>query len=146
MRFTRDAGIEYARTLPGLADLSRVEFSELSQHSQHVGLPAQWTVIHEGTPADGAYLVLRGEVRIVRDGREIARLGPGRLVGEVALLEKRLRTASVVTTTATELLKIDATDFERWVTRRPHLRETLLTAAGGKGQPDHGAETPATAG
>ncbi len=57
------------------------------------------TIIHEGTRADAAFVLEKGVVEIYRSvgGREmaIARLGPGTIFGEMALLERRTHNAGV---------------------------------------------------
>lgn len=62
-------------------------------------LPQGWSPIAERTPADKAYLIVEGEVSVRRGGAEIATLGPGHIVGESAIVNQRLRTATVVALT-----------------------------------------------
>ena len=51
-----------------------------------VTLPANWSPIWEKTPSDKAYILLSGEVSVRKDGEEIARLGPGEIIGEVIIV------------------------------------------------------------
>ena len=53
------------------------------------------TLVEQGTPGDELYLVLDGVLGVDVDGEDIAEIGPGAIVGERALLEGGLRTASL---------------------------------------------------
>jgi flavin reductase (DIM6/NTAB) family NADH-FMN oxidoreductase RutF len=54
------------------------------------------TVIRQGDRSAEAYVILTGRARVVRDGRDVATMGPGQFFGEVAMLDGRPRTADVV--------------------------------------------------
>ena len=53
------------------------------------------TLVEQGTPGDELYLVLDGVLGVDVDGEDIAEIGPGAIVGEKALLEGGVRTASL---------------------------------------------------
>jgi CRP-like cAMP-binding protein len=69
-----------------------------------VTLPADWSPIWEKTSADKAYIIISGEASVRRKGEEIARLGPGDIFGEGAIVNHQLRNASIVTLTKVELI------------------------------------------
>ena len=58
----------------------------------------------ERTPADKAYVILEGIVSVRQHGEEIAQLGPGDIVGEAAIVNHSLRTASIVALTPLEMI------------------------------------------
>jgi CRP/FNR family cyclic AMP-dependent transcriptional regulator len=80
------------------------EVDTIKNTGTHVTLPADWSPIWEKTPADKAYIIVRGEASVRRKGEEIARLGPGDIVGEGAIVGNKLRNASIVTLTKVELI------------------------------------------
>ena len=57
------------------------------------------TLVEQGAPGDELYLVLDGILGVVIDGEEVAEIGPGALLGELALLEGGKRTATLWATT-----------------------------------------------
>ena len=85
-------------------ELSDREVDTIKNTGTHVTLPADWSPIWEKTPADKAYIIVRGEASVRRKGEEIARLGPGDIVGEGAIVNSSLRNASIVTLTKVELI------------------------------------------
>ncbi len=84
-------------------------------------------ILRAGEPGSRFYIITEGEVEVVRPagaGREepLARLGPGKYFGEIALLQHSRRTATVRATTETRLLSIARQDFSALVEHLPVLR------------------------
>ena len=88
--------------------LSDREVDQVKNTGTHLTLPADWSPIAEKTAADKAYIILAGEASVRRKGEEVATLGAGDIFGEGAIVNKKLRNASIVTTT-----KVEAIHFTR---------------------------------
>lgn len=101
------------------------EIALISGSGTKVTLPEGWSPIWERTPADKAYVILDGRVSVRQDGEEIAQLGPGDIVGEAAILERSLRTASVVALTPLQLIHFTAEQLERLAVEMPRFGEAL---------------------
>lgn len=87
-----------------LESLSAKELKRVIDKGSHVRLPANWSLIWEKTAADKAYLILEGEVAVRKGKQEVARLGPGDVIGEMAIVGHKLRSASVVSLTPLEVI------------------------------------------
>ena len=94
-------------------DLSDREIDTIKNTGTHVTLPADWSPIHEKTPADKAYIIVSGEASVRRKGEEIARLGEGDIFGESAIVNHALRSASIVTLTKLELIHFSREQVNR---------------------------------
>jgi MFS family permease len=81
------------------------------------------TVYRQGDDADGCFVISSGTADVVGDGRPIATVGPGDLVGEIALLRRVPRTATVRAATDMELRVLDADRFVGVVTGWETSRE-----------------------
>jgi len=92
-------------------------------------LPAGWSPIGERTPADKAYILTSGEVSVRRSGTEIATLGAGQIIGEAAIVNHKLRSASIVALTPLEALHYTSGQLETLVTEMPAFAAALATAA-----------------
>ena len=102
------------------------EVDKIKNAGTYVRVPADWSPISENTPADKAYIVLSGEVS-VRHGRdEVARLGPGEVIGEAAIVNHSLRTASIVALTKLELLHFTREAVDRLCAEVPSFQAALL--------------------
>jgi CRP/FNR family cyclic AMP-dependent transcriptional regulator len=95
---------EKLEKLHRLEDLSNEDLKTVIDKGRHVHLPANWSLIWEKTPADKAYLIIDGEVAIRKGKEEVARLGPGDIIGEMAIVGHKLRSASVVSVTPVEVI------------------------------------------
>jgi small-conductance mechanosensitive channel/CRP-like cAMP-binding protein len=86
-------------------------------------------VTHEGAHEDGLYILVRGtaSVRIGHDGaaREVARLGPGQVFGEMSLMTGEARTATVVATSDLVCYRVDKSAFEGLLQRHPEIAEQV---------------------
>ncbi len=117
------------RALEALRTCTDEQLAELAKHSEAVNVPASWAFILEGMPGDCCYVVLEGTVSVTRAGEEIRRVEAGALVGELALIDERPRSATCVAVTACKLLQIDASEFNGWLQQRPEIRDRLLAVA-----------------
>lgn len=94
-----------------------------------VRLPEGWSPIGEQTSADKAYILTSGEVSVRKGGQEIARLGEGEIFGEQAIVNRTLRTATIVAMTPLELLHFTSEDIEKLLAEVPGFREAIDRAA-----------------
>jgi len=88
-------------------------------------LPQGWSLMWERTPADKTYVVLEGAVDIRLEGKQLARLVAGDVIGEVAIVQHRLRTATVVAATPLQVLHFTREDVERLYVEEPAFRAAL---------------------
>jgi hypothetical protein len=83
----------------------------LAREGQYVTIPVATAIISEGEEGDSYYAIAHGAVRVTRDEREIRRLATGDGFGEIALLHRVTRTATVTATSETTLLSIGRDAF-----------------------------------
>jgi MFS family permease len=76
-------------------------------------------VIREGEVGDRFFVVVSGAVSVRQAGREVRTLGPGESFGEIALLRRVPRTASVVAIEPLDLRALDRDDFLLAITGTP---------------------------
>jgi predicted acylesterase/phospholipase RssA/CRP-like cAMP-binding protein len=114
----------------GVEDLSALR--EIEQHLEWVQLAAGDWLFRESDPADAAYLVATGRLRVVHGADEvpIAEIGRGELVGEMALLEGGTRNAGIYAIRDSQLVRLPANIVALLLDRFPqvflHLTKTIL--------------------
>jgi CRP-like cAMP-binding protein len=84
------------------------------------------TVFTEDSEGDGLYFIVSGRVRIAKrlgggGEKDLASLGPGDCLGEMALLDAVKRSASAYAAGAAELLRLKRDDLKRWLQADPSL-------------------------
>ena len=95
-------------------------------------LPQGWSPIAAGTPADKAYLITEGEVSARKGGVEIATLGPGAVVGESAIVNRTLRSATIVALTPLKVVHFTSERLEQLVEQVPAFGAAMRAAAAGR--------------
>ncbi len=126
---SKNSESERLRQLDAFSTLSDKDLKKVAAAGRFVHLPKDWSLMSESTPADKAYVLLSGEVSVRKHGEEVATVGAGGVIGEVGILEKRLRTASVVSITELEVVHYTKEDLARLVEEVPDLREALHVTA-----------------
>lgn len=105
------------------------EIARISSAGTRVTLPEGWAPISEKTGADKAYIILSGKVSVRQHGQEVAQVGEGDIVGEAAILNHSLRTASIVALTPLELIHFTADQLNRLAVEMPKFGEQLEAVA-----------------
>ncbi len=116
---------ERLEKLHRLEDLSKDELRTVIDKGRHVNLPANWSLIWEKTPGDKAYLICEGEVAVRKGKEEVARLGPGDVIGEMAIVGHKLRSASVVSLTPVEVIHFTKESLTELLDEVPAFGEAL---------------------
>jgi len=116
---------EKLEKLNRLEDLSNADLKKVIDKGRLVRLPANWSLIWEKTPADKAYLIVEGEVSVRKGSEEVARLGPGDVIGEMAIVGHKLRSASVVSLTPLEVIHFTKESLEELLDDVPAFGEAL---------------------
>ena len=103
------------RILAGLASvLEETEYSE-------------GTVLMEvGAVEDWLFVIVEGDVEVVRVDRRV-RMGPGSVVGEMAVLDPQPRSATVIAVTPVRAFRLRKTAFDQALRMRPEIAAGVIT-------------------
>ena len=122
---------ETLRSLPYFADLDDDLVDGVCARSEEIEVEPGTTIIKEGSLSEEMYVVVTGLLEVTKKGSNrdiiLATLGPGEVVGEIALLDGAPRTASVVATTPTRLIRIPASAFEELISDSRVVRRMFRT-------------------
>ncbi len=84
------------------------------------------TLFVEGAPSSNLYVILSGSAIVRKNGRRIARLGPGEVVGELSVILGTPRTATVEAETPIEWLVLDQKSLREAIDEVPGLGWKVL--------------------
>jgi len=120
--------------VPLFAELQATDIADIMRLLRAQQLEAGDVIAKRGEPAHSMYFVAAGEVEIELK-HERVRLGAGHFFGEVAVLRRARRSATVTALTRTSLLVLDAHDLHVLMEREPriaeHIREVARSRLGG---------------
>jgi CRP/FNR family cyclic AMP-dependent transcriptional regulator len=91
-------------------------------------LPPGWPLVEQGIPADAVYVITDGEARVFYVREQVATLGPGDIVGEMALLGGGQRRATVTTSSRVSGLRVENTAMMDVFAKHPAVREAFKAA------------------
>ncbi|HEY6076076.1 MAG TPA: cyclic nucleotide-binding domain-containing protein [Gaiella sp.] len=121
MLLKADTKVELIRHLPLFELCSKRDLRRIAALAVEREIDEGGELIREGEPGTEFFVVVDGEIDVRRRGRRVARLGAGSYVGEIALLSRSPRTATVVATTPLRVLAIAGRDFVELLDSIPEL-------------------------
>jgi voltage-gated potassium channel len=121
--------------VPLFNELNAAEIADIMRLLRAQTVESGGVIVRRGEPGHSMYFVAGGEVEIeLKEGS--VRLGVGDFFGEIAVLRRTKRTATVRATTRTNLLVLDADDLHALMETNPNIakrmREVMRTRIGGK--------------
>jgi CRP-like cAMP-binding protein len=115
----------FLRKVPLFAELAPQDLQRVAAVVDERAFVDGETIADQGEPGDELYIVVDGEVRILRDdpdtgtGRELAVRRQGDVVGEMALITQEPRMASLVASGEVRTLRLGRAEFEGVLRERP---------------------------
>jgi CRP/FNR family cyclic AMP-dependent transcriptional regulator len=126
MTLTSDRRIELLGTVALFGGIGREGLAAVAEKAIEVDFPEGRQIVRQGEVGTGFFLIAMGSADVVRDGRTIARLGPGDFFGELSLLDREPRIATVVAAAPTTCLAIASWEFESVLETQPGLAIAIL--------------------
>src|SRR5437764_4543309 len=124
----KNAKIELLKRVPLFERCSQRELGQIAALADELDLPAARNLTSEGSGGFEFIVLIQGEADVVRKGRVVNELGPGDFVGEIALVSRKPRTATVRTRGPARILVVTATGFRTLMHDVPSIQDKVLTA------------------
>jgi CRP/FNR family transcriptional regulator, cyclic AMP receptor protein len=126
----RDEKLDLLHSIPLFDRLDRRHLERLGMLTDEVDVPAGRVLIRQGELGDDLMVIVSGTVTVERDGAKINTLKHGEFFGEIALIDRGPRTATVTADTPCRLLVISHRDFHALLDEFPEVAaQVLLTLA-----------------
>ena len=122
----RDQYLEHLASVPLFADCTKKELRALAQLVTPITVHPGMVFIRQDEIARELMIIESGTATVRRNGRKVAELGAGSIVGELAVVLERKRNASVTADTELSLLVIDSRAFATLLDEIPGFSRRLL--------------------
>jgi CRP-like cAMP-binding protein len=115
-------------TVPLFAQCSKHDLAEIARFVDEIQVPDGRELITEGDVGHETFVIVEGTARVTRGGETVADVGPGAVVGEMALIDRAPRNASVTATSPMKLLVIGKREFSGLLDESRSFRDSILSA------------------
>ena len=124
----KDSKLDHLAQVRLFRACSRKELTTIGRASDEVRVAAGKTIVEEGQTGHEFFLILDGNATVQRKGRKVATLGPGDYFGELALLDRGPRNATVKADGDMEILVLGQREFSGVLDEVPTLAHKLLAS------------------
>ena len=128
MRLGHNQKIDLIRKVPLFSRLSKPELRDLAMLADEIDLRDGKEMTRQGQPGREFFVLLEGTADVRKNGRKINTLGPGDFFGEIALVSREPRTATVTATSPVRTLVITDRSFRRLLDESPQVKTKVMEA------------------
>lgn len=128
MALRKNAKVEMLKRVPLFSRCSSKELGEIAKITDEIDLPEGRVLTKEGASGREFFVLIEGNADVRRKRRKVGTLGPGDFLGEIALVTKIPRTATVKTTSPVRALVVSEQNFRRLLERAPQVQIKVLEA------------------
>jgi signal transduction histidine kinase len=122
---------EILRGLPYFSDLPDALLEKVCGETEQIDIPEGRVIIEEGSDSEEMYIVVDGQLVVTKQTGdkevELGRIGPGEVVGEIALLDQAPRTATVSALVDTHAIRVPVRAFEDLLSDSRMVRRMFRT-------------------
>jgi CRP-like cAMP-binding protein len=122
--------VDLIKRVPLFSKLSKSKLNELASIADEIDLPKGKELTREGERGREFFVLIEGEAEVRKSGRRVNTLGPGDFLGEISLITKVPRTATVTTNEPTRALVITDRAFAQLLRDSPQISQGVLEAMG----------------
>jgi CRP-like cAMP-binding protein len=124
---TRRSAVPDLAQVPLFSACSKKDLQLIARRAEHVEVPAGKVLVREGAAGAEFFVILEGTAEVSMHGRKVATLGPGSFFGDLALLDKAPRNATVTALTPMELMVLGQREFASMIDEVAGFAHKLLS-------------------
>ena len=122
----KDEKLELLAAVPLFAELGKKELQRVGQLTDVMDLSSGRVLMRQGETGTEMMVLIDGTVSVQRDGALLAERGPGEVLGEMALLSDKPRSATVTLTSDARLLVVARREFNALMDEMPTVRAQIM--------------------
>ena len=128
MQLGHNSKRDLIKRVPLFSSASRKELEEIASLADEIDLPEGKELIAEGDTGHEFFVLIEGTADVERGGKKVASIGPGDFFGEIALIARTPRNATIRTTSPVRALVITDRAFRQLLDHSPQIAVGVLTA------------------
>jgi CRP-like cAMP-binding protein len=121
-----DNGAEQLAKVELFEGFSPAELARVAELVEEVSAEDGAVLMEQGKPGQECYVVVEGAADVIVAGEKVAELGPGELIGEMALIDNRPRSATVKANKPMKLLALDTRRFQTLLDEMPKANRAVM--------------------
>ena len=125
---SRQQYLDHLASVPLFSACSKKELQAIARASVEVDIQEGRTFVEQGQTGREAFVIIDGTAEVRRNGKKVSTLGPGGVVGELALLDRGPRTASVTANEKMKVLVLGPREFSGLLDEVPTITHKLLAS------------------
>ena len=123
---THDRRVEMLGACRLFGGVGRELLERVAARATDVDFPAGHVIARQNEIGTGFFVVVEGRVRVIRDGRRLAELGPGEFFGELSVLDGQPRNAQVAAITPVRCLAVASWDLDALIREDAELGLAII--------------------
>jgi CRP/FNR family transcriptional regulator, cyclic AMP receptor protein len=132
----KNAKVELIKGVPLFAECSRKQLDEIASIADEIDLREGKELTSEGRPGREFFVLIEGSADVKKGSRRINQMGAGDFFGEISLVTRRPRTATVVATAPVRALVITDRSFRALLEHQPEIQGKVMSALAARLGPD----------
>ena len=122
----RESYLEHLAKVPMFSACPKRELQQLARAAEEITIDPGTEIIRQGDRAHEFFVIAEGKAKVTRNGVDIAALGPGDFFGELALLDRTSRDATVTALTPMEVILLGQREFSAVLANSPSMAHKLM--------------------
>jgi CRP/FNR family cyclic AMP-dependent transcriptional regulator len=132
----KNAKVQLLKSVPLFEECSKRDLNEIAGIADEIDLRDGKELTKQGGPGREFFVLIEGTADVKKGTRRVNKLGPGDFFGEIALVTRRPRTATVVATSPVRALVITDRSFRRLLEHQPQIQGKVMSALAARLGPD----------
>lgn len=120
--------LDQLAAVPLFAGLSRDDLEKVARAANEITVESGRALVTEGETGHEAFIVVDGTATVTAGGTEVATIGPGAVFGEMALIDRAPRNATVTATTPMKVLVLGQREFTGLLDESPGFTRSIMAA------------------
>jgi CRP/FNR family transcriptional regulator, cyclic AMP receptor protein len=123
-----DRYLRHLAAMPLFRECSKKELRQIARLADEIDVEEGRVLITQGETGHEAFVIVEGTASVTRDGKEIVTLGRGDPFGEMALIDKKPRNATVIAASPMKVLVIGKREFNGLMEEAPDFRDGVMAS------------------